>query len=110
MTMRLVNLVSGVLAALVWGYFLYRGIMFIEMVACANLPDFRIAGSLTYNVIVPTTVLVLVVTSVAVTNWVKQPGRAIALLPCAALVGVLIYYAFATGISITDAALGNCPF
>jgi len=108
--MRWVNLVSGVLAALMWGYILYLGMALVDMIACANLPDFSIFGTLVVNVIVPTVMITLTVAAVVVTNWVRQPGRVITWLPIAALVSVPVYYAFATGLSITASALGNCPF
>ncbi|WEK45227.1 MAG: hypothetical protein P0Y56_09275 [Candidatus Andeanibacterium colombiense] len=109
--MRWLNLVSGVLATIAWGWILYLGTGLVAAIACANLPEFPIVGTLLFNVIIPTAMLALVAASVLVTNRMKQPGRVIALFPCAALGSVLVYYAFVTGISISASVdISECPF
>jgi hypothetical protein len=108
--MRLANLVAGAIAALVWGFVLLGGMRLVGMIACANLPDFPLAGELAFSVVVPTAMLTLSVVSVALANYVPQPGRAITWFPFAALALALIYFGLVTGVSISASASGDCPF
>jgi hypothetical protein len=108
--MRLLNLVAGVLAVLAWGWILYLGITLVDVIACANLPKFSTINTQLFNVVIPAAMIALVVASVFVNNWVKQPGRAISWFPVFALVAVLAYYGFTSGMPIGADALGGCPF
>lgn len=108
--MRLPNLVAGVLAVLAWGWFLYLGTTLVDVIACANLPKFSTINTQLFNVVIPAAMIALVVASVFVSNWVKQPGRVISWFPYFALLAVLVHYLFTTGMPIDANALGGCPF
>ena len=108
--MRLTNLVSGIIAAIVWGLLLFGGMRLVGMIACANLPDFPIVSELMFAVVIPTAMLTLTVASVGLTGLSPRPAKAIAWFPVAALVLALVYYAAITGTSIAPSATADCPF
>lgn len=108
--MRWLNLVAGILAAIAWGWILYLGTTLVDVIACANLPEFSTINTQLFNVVIPTAMIALVAASLFVTHWVKHPGRAISWFPCVALAAALVYYGFTTGMPIGADALGSCPF
>jgi len=108
--MRIANLLSGIVAALVWGVFLFGGMRLIGMISCANLPDFPIVDELVFRVVIPAAMLALTVASVALANYVPRAGRAIAWFPFASLPFALAYFGFLSGILVSAGASSDCPF
>ena len=108
--MRKINFIAGIVAALVWGMFLFGGMRLVGMIACANLPDFPIVSELMFAVVIPTAVLTLTIVSVGLTTLSPRPVKAIAWFPVAALVLALVYYALVTGTAIAPSATADCPF
>lgn len=106
--MRLLISGIGVIAAIIWGFFLFVGIMQLEFVACVMLPETSIRADILRYVVLPSSMLLLALLSVVYANLRRPISKVDLWLACISLGLAPTSYFVVSGYAVSEPAASAC--